>query len=101
MNTFFLLLLAATWLCQAQNMPTSERFSGMFVSSSVCFSEMFTMEGMVWSGWDLGTWGYHLACDSPSQQGLVGRGFGYRQKALFQRLALEDAIYSNHFSCPL
>lgn len=61
MNTFFLLLLAPMWLCQAQDMPTSARFSGAFVSSSVCFLEMFTMEGTVWSGRDLGTWGYHLA----------------------------------------
>lgn len=101
MNTFSLSLLAPMWLRQAQDMPTSARFSRVFVSSNVCFSETFTMEGMVWSGRDLGTWGYHLAYHSPSQQGLVGRGFGYRQKALFQRSALEDAIYSNHLSSPL
>lgn len=32
----------------------------------------------------LGTRGSQLACDSPSRQGLVGVGFGKRQKALFQ-----------------
>lgn len=54
MNTFFLLLLAPTWLCQAQDMPVSERFSEMFVSSSVCFLEMFSQ----WKGWcgAVGTW---------------------------------------------
>lgn len=43
----------------------------------------------------------HRACDSPSQEGPVGMGFGDRQTALFQRAWLWDAAFTQRASLVL
>lgn len=88
MNTFFLSLLAPIWLCQAQDMPTSARFSEAFVSSSVCFSEMFTMEGTVWSEWSgLGNLGLPSGLRQPFPGRAAGAGIWLQAKGLISKIS--------------